>query len=181
MEMREKLVKSEEIFEGRVITVKKETVLLPNGEEASREIVLHPGGVAILPLDDEGNVYMVRQYRRPFDELLLEIPAGKLNYGEDHFECGVRELEEETGLTAEKYDYLGQFYVTPGFCREIIHIYLARGLKKGEMHLDEDEFLEVEKIPFEKLLDMVMTNEITDAKTAIGILKTKVLLEKENR
>lgn len=179
MDMREKLIKSEEIFKGRVITLKKETVLLPNGEEAGREIVLHPGGVAILPLDDNGDVYMVRQYRRPFDDILLEIPAGKLNYGEDHFECGVRELEEETGLTASKYDYLGEFYVTPGFCREKIHLYLARGLKKGEMHLDEDEFLEVEKISLENLINMVMTNEIKDAKTAIAILKTKVFLENE--
>lgn len=179
MDMREKLIKSEEIFKGRVITLKKETVLLPNGEEAGREIVLHPGGVAILPLDDNGDVFVVRQYRRPFDDILLEIPAGKLNYGEDHFECGVRELEEETGLTASKYDYLGEFYVTPGFCREKIHLYLARGLKKGEMHLDEDEFLEVEKIPFENLINMVMTNEIKDAKTAIAILKTKVFLENE--
>lgn len=179
MDMREKLIKSEEIFKGRVITLKKETVLLPNGEEAGREIVLHPGGVAILPLDDNGDVFVVRQYRRPFDDILLEIPAGKLNYGEDHFECGVRELEEETGLTASKYDYLGEFYVTPGFCREKIHLYLARGLKKGEMHLDEDEFLEVEKIPFENLINMVMTNEIKDAKTAIAILKTKIFLENE--
>lgn len=181
MDMREKLIKSEEIFKGRVITLKKETVLLPNGEEAGREIVLHPGGVSILPLDENGNVYMVRQYRRPFDDILLEIPAGKLDYGEDPFECGVRELSEETGLTAGKYDYLGKFYVTPGFCREVIHIYLARDLKKGNMHLDEDEFLEVEKIPFNTLLDMAMSNEIKDAKTAIAILKTKIFLDSENK
>lgn len=176
MDMREKLVKSEEIFNGKVIRLKKEVVLLPNGEEAGREIVNHPGGVAILPLDNENNVYMVRQYRRPFDDILLEIPAGKLNYGEDPFACGTRELEEETGLVAEKYDYLGKFYVTPGFCSEVIHLYLARGLKKGEAHLDEDEFLEVYKMPFDELFSMVMNNEIKDAKTAIAILKTKALL-----
>lgn len=181
MNMREETVSSEEIFTGRVITLKREIVRLPNGREASREVVMHPGGVAIVPLDGEGNVYVVRQYRRPLDDVIMEIPAGKLNWGEEHCSCGVRELAEETGMTAGRLDYLGKYYPTPGFCQEIIHIYLARDLKKGEMHPDEDEFLEVERLPLDTLLDMVMNNEILDAKTAIGILKTAELLRREEK
>jgi len=147
MDLCEKTIHEETIFEGKIITLRKDRVLLPNGEEADREIVEHPGGVAIVALDEDENVYMVRQYRHPFKTILLEIPAGKLNYGEDPFTCGVRELEEETGLVAGQYDYLGAFMVSPGFCGEKIHIYLARELSKGTMHLDPDEFLEVEKRP----------------------------------
>lgn len=181
MEMREKLVKSEKVFEGKIINLKKETVLLPNGKEAEREIVEHPGGVSVVALDDEKNVYMVRQYRRPFDDVMLEIPAGKLNYGEDSFECGKRELEEETGMLAERFDFLGQFRLTPGFCNELHYIYLARNLKKGVVHPDEDEFLEIEKIPFEELVDMIMSNKISDAKTVMGILKASEFLKREQK
>ena len=177
--MYEKLIESETLFEGKIIKLIKEKVELPNGNEASREIVRHPGGVSIVALDDDNNVYMVRQYRRPFDKIMLEIPAGKLNYGEDHFECGKRELEEETGMLAKKYDFLGKFCLTPGFCDEVHYIYLARNLEKGVMHPDEDEFLEVEKIPFDELFNMIMANEISDCKTVIGILKAKAFLENE--
>ncbi len=180
MNLEETFVSSETIFEGKIIKVRRDMVRLPNGDEASREIVEHMGGVAIVALDDEENVYMVRQYRRPFDKVILEIPAGKLDHlGEDHFDCGKRELKEETGLTAERYDYLGSFMVSPGFCQELIHIYLARELSSGSMDLDPDEFLQVEKIPFSELLEMIMNNQIEDAKTVIGVLKANELLRKE--
>ena len=179
MDLCEKTIREEKIFEGKIITLRKDRVLLPNGEEADREIVEHPGGVAIVALDEDENVYMVRQYRHPFKTILLEIPAGKLNYGEDPFTCGVRELEEETGLVAGQYDYLGSFMVSPGFCGEKIHIYLARDLSKGAMHLDPDEFLEVEKRPLKELLDMIMNNEMEDAKTVLGILKANEWIKKE--
>lgn len=181
MNLREEFVSSEKIFEGRIIKVRRDTVRLPDGGTGTREIVEHPGGVAVVALDDEKNVYMVRQYRRPFDDIVLEIPAGKLDHpGEDPFGCCVRELKEETGLTAGKIDYLGAFMLSPGFCREWIHIYLARDLSVGELELDADEFLEVEKYPLSELMEMIMENKLEDAKTVIGILKTNEFLKRSD-
>lgn len=173
MELLEKTVASEEIFEGQIIKVRRDTVKLPNGGLSTREIVEHPGGVAVVALDQDNCVYMVRQYRHPFEQVILEIPAGKLDQNEDPFDCCVRELQEETGLTAGQFDYLGAFMLSPGFCREWIHIYLARDLSAGQAHLDPDEFLEVEKLPLETLMDMIMNNQLEDAKTVIGILKAR--------
>ena len=113
--------------------------------------------------------------------MLLEIPAGKLEYGEKHYDCGLRELKEETGCTCDRYDYLGSLIPTPAYCGEVIHMYLARGLHYGAQKLDDDEFLDVKKIPLEKAVEMIMNNEIADSKTQIAILKTKLLLEKESR
>ncbi len=178
MKLREETIGTKSVFEGNIIKVRVDTVRLPNGGEGTREIVEHPGGVAVVALDNEQNVYLVRQYRRPFDKIILEIPAGKLDHaGEDPFDCCVRELKEETGLTAERFDYLGAFMVSPGFCREWIHIYLARGLSAGDMNLDPDEFLEVEKLPLSQVMEMIMNNQLEDAKTVIGILKTNQLIQ----
>ncbi len=182
MDLFEKTVSTEHIFDGQIIKVRKDTVRLPDGGMGTREIVEHPGGVAVVALDDEKNVYLVRQYRHPFAEVILEIPAGKLDHhDEDPFACCVRELKEETGFSAEKFDYLGAFMLSPGFCREWIHIYLARSLTKGVACLDPDEFLEVEKIPLSQLLEMVMDNRIQDAKTVMGVLKTNELLRREEK
>ncbi|MBE7010445.1 MAG: NUDIX hydrolase [Ruminococcaceae bacterium] len=178
MDLIEKTISQEEIFKGKIITLRRDTVSLPNGSEATREVVEHPGGVAVVAVNDDGEVYMVRQFRYPFGEVIMEIPAGKLDAGEDPFACCVRELEEETGLSAQKYDYLGKFMVSPGFCREWIHIYLARELSVGDAHLDPDEFLEVEKIPMDTLMDMVMHNELQDGKTVIGILKANEFMKR---
>ena len=150
-------------------------MLLENGEEALREVVYHNGGVCVLPLTDEGGVIFVRQFRYPYKEEVLELPAGKLNKGEDPFESAVRELREETGAVAEKYTPLGKLYPTPGYCGEIITMYLAENLVFGEQALDEDEFLDMVKIPFEKAVEMVLAGEIPDAKTQTAILKTKLL------
>lgn len=176
MNLEEKTLSKKVIFEGRIITVHEDEVLLPNGNTASREVVEHPGGVAVVAVDEADNVYMVRQFRYPFQKVLLEIPAGKLNYGEDPFTCGVRELKEETGLIAERFDFLGSFMVSPGFCGEKIYIYLARGLSSGEMNLDPDEFLEVEKYSLSELMNKIMNNEIEDGKTVIGVLKAYQML-----
>ena len=180
MELTEKTLKSTTIFEGKIMTVLLDEAQLPNGHTAAREVCLHPGGVGVLPLDADGMVSLVRQYRYPLHELLLEIPAGKLDHGaEDQELAARRELSEETGLEAGELIYLGKMYVSPGFCTEEIHMYLARNLRQSESHPDEDEFLDVVKMPFEQLLEQVMSGEITDAKTVAATLKTKLLLERE--
>lgn len=170
MKLTEEKINSKTIYEGKVINLKVNEVKLENGATATREIVEHPGGVCVIGVDSENNALMVRQYRAPFEKPLLEAPAGKLDKGEEPIECGKREFLEETGHTAEKMTYLGEFYPSVGFLTEKIHIFLAEGLKREAQHLDEDEFLNVEKYPLEKLTEMVENNEIKDAKTVIAIL-----------
>ena len=167
----EKTLESQEIYKGKIIRVRRDKVELINGGTSMREVVEHSGGVGILALDKEGNGVMVRQYRYPIESELLEVPAGKLEPGEDPLECAIRELSEETGYQAEQMIPLGSFLPSPGYCKETLYVYLALGLKQGEMHLDKDEFLSVEKIPFSRLIDMTMSGEITDGKTVIAILK----------
>ena len=167
-------------YNGLIVKVELDRISLPDGKEAYREVVRHPGGVSILALDDENNVVCVRQYRYCFGEHLLEIPAGKLEYGEDPYECAVRELSEETGITAGKIVSLGEIYPSPGFCKEVLHLYLAMDLSYGKAHLDPGEFLDVIKVPFDELLGQVMSGEIKDGKTVAAVLKTKIYLE-ENK
>ena len=174
--LEEKFVKREEVFGGKVLHVVKDTVTLPNGEEAHREMCLHIGGVCVLPLLDDGRVIMERQYRYPHGRVFLEIPAGKLNYkGEDTLSAGQRELREETGAVAKKYTFLGQIDTTPALIDEKIHVYLAEDISFTEQELDDDEFLDVEYIPLKTLYKMVLDGEIQDAKTQIAILKTTAL------
>lgn len=163
----ETATKKEYVYRGKIINVRRDEVVFPNGKESTREIVEHRGAVAVAAVDDEGCIYLVRQFRYAFGEELLEIPAGKLEEGEEtaHLEAAIRELREETGLTAQQVDYLGVIYPSVGMLTERIHIYLARGLTQGEMDLDEDEFLNVERIPVRELEAMVRRGEIRDAKT----------------
>lgn len=163
----ETATKKEYVYRGKIINVRRDEVAFPNGKESTREIVEHRGAVAVAAVDEEGCIYLVRQFRYAFGEELLEIPAGKLEEGEEtaHLEAAIRELREETGLTAQKVDYLGVIYPSVGMLTERIHIYLARGLTQGEMDLDEDEFLNVERIPVRELEAMVRRGEIRDAKT----------------
>ena len=178
MHLDEKQLSSEQIFDGKVVKLFVDDVELEDGTKAKREVIKHPGGVCVVPLTEENEVLFVRQFRSPHKQVLLEIPAGKLEWGESHHDCGLRELKEETGCTCDEYTYLGSLIPTPAYCGEVIHMYLARGLHGGEQKLDEGEFLDVERIPLDKAVEMVMNNEIGDAKTQIALLKTKLLLEK---
>lgn len=179
MELTEKTLKEEYIYKGRIIRVRRDEVELPNGHKSMREVVEHSGGVCVLPLTDRDEVIFVRQYRYPYKEVILEIPAGKRDHGEESpLECGKRELAEETGAKADKYTSLGELYPSPGYCGEVIYMFLATGLTFGDTNPDEDEFLNVEKIPFDKALDMVLSGEIKDSKTQCALLKAAVLLGK---
>ncbi len=170
-QMIEKTVEEHKIFDGHIITVYHNKAMLSDGTTAMREIVTHPGGVCLAALTDDDELLFVRQYRCPYDEIIMELPAGKLEKGEDPLEAGIRELSEETGATAEKVVSLGKVYPTPGYCGEIIHLYLATGLSFGDQHTDLDEFLEATRIPLEKAVEMVMSGELRDAKTQIAVLK----------
>ncbi len=172
MNFEEKQLSREEIFDGKVLKVVKDTVLLPDGKKATREMCLHVGAVAVVPLTDKGEVVMVKQYRYAQGRVCLEIPAGKLDSkDEPPFDAVKRELREETGATAESYTYLGVIDTTPALMNEVIHLYLAEGLSFGEVSPDEDEFIEVLNIPLSTLTEMVMSGEIRDGKTQVAILK----------
>lgn len=175
----EKILSEERVFEGKIVKVSILDVTLPNGEPAKREALRHVGASAVVPVDAEGNVTLVRQYRAPIAQVLLEIPAGKLDFkGENRLEAAKRELREETGLTAESWTHLTDIVTTPGFCDELISIYLATGLTAGEVDPDDDEFLNIVKMPLAGLVGMAMRGEITDSKTLIGILMADKLLAK---
>jgi len=177
MKLEEKKISSELIYDGRIINVFRDTVLLPNGNTAHREVVRHPGGVGVLAIDKDRNVYMVRQFRYPFDEVLLEIPAGKRDkFGESPEDVGRRELLEECGLKAGKMHSLGSVYPTCGYCDEEIFLFWTDDFEQAECCPDEDEFVEVEKISLDVLVGMVMRNEIKDSKTVAAILKLSVML-----
>lgn len=171
MDYTEKTIGSKEIYKGNIIEVKNLTVTLPNGKEATRDLVLHPGASVIIPINEKGELYLVKQFRKPLDLTTLELPAGKLDApDEDPKVCAERELMEETGLRAGKIEHLISIHTTPGFCNEVIHMYTATELTQGEACTDEDEFLDVEKIHVSELVDMILEHKITDAKTIIGVL-----------
>ena len=190
MNLTETPLSQEYKYKGRIINLRVDEARLPNGAKATREVIEHPGGVCVAALTDEGELLFVRQFRYPYQRLTLndeikkcrypyqevipEIPAGKLTPGEDPLECGKRELQEETGAAAARYEFLGKLYPSPGYCGEIIYMYMATGLTYGEMNPDEDEFLEVERIPLEKAAAMVLDGTITDAKTQAAVLKVYI-------
>ena len=170
---------SQEIFDGVILHVFKDTVELPNGNPATREVIRHVGAVGVIPVTDDGKVIVERQFRYPLNRVITEIPAGKLDsFTEDRLSAAKRELEEETGYAAEVWTDLGDYYPTPAYCDERITLYLARGLTLGQRHLDEDEFLNFEAVPMEALVEDVMAGRITDGKTQVAILKAARLLEK---
>lgn len=176
MDLTERTLSREDKFHGRILTVHVDTVALPNGETSTREVADHPGGVAVLPLDAENNVLAVTQYRYVFHKPMLEIPAGKLEYGEDPHAAGLRELKEETGAVPGRYESLGTLIPSPGCYGETLYLYLARDLHMEAQHLDPDEFLNVERIPFDEMVRRCLSGEIEDAKTLAAVLKTKLLL-----
>ena len=176
MDLTEKTLSSEKIYDGAIIHVRRDRVLLPNGHTSTREIVEHPGGVAVLAIDDEGRVLLVRQYRYAFGRVLTEIPAGKREPGEEPFLTARRELQEEVGATAGRWTELGTLIASPGCYGETLYLFMARGLRFGETHPDEDEFLDVTYLPFDRAVAQCMDGTLTDAKTVAAILKAKILL-----
>lgn len=174
----EETLSSEQLYDGVVVKLWRDEVLLENGKKAHREVIKHTGGVCVLPLSDDGCIYMVKQFRYPFGQVLLEVPAGKKEIGEEPLECGIRELGEEIGASAEKFTSLGKLYPTVAYDTEIIWMYLAEGLKfAGGQHLDPEEFVDVVKLPFDEAYRMALADEIPDAKTQLAILRAKALLD----
>lgn len=176
MEMREKTLSQEYHFKGHIMAARLDQVELPNGHTAAREVCEHLGGVGVLPIEKDGNIILVRQYRYPYDEIMLEIPAGKLDHGddEDAADCGLRELKEETGCTAGRIVPLGCIYPSPGFLTEVVHLFAALDLTDGEMQPDENEFVEVVRLPIAEVEEMAERNEIRDAKTLVALYRAKL-------
>jgi len=164
------ILSRETVYKGRVFDVSKDLVTLPGGKQQVYDTILHPGGAAILPVDAEGNVYLVKQFRPAANQMVLEIPAGRIEPGEDPREGVIRELREETGFCAKTVGKLMSVYSTIGLCEEVLHLYYAEGLTPGEQDLDEDEYIDVVKIPLTELTAMVLRGEIIDAKTATAVM-----------
>lgn len=166
--LREERISGEDIYGGIFLKMKRDKIALPNGEEAVREYLTHPGAVAIVAILDDGRVLLERQYRYPIAKACIEIPAGKLEIGEDHLLCAKRELEEETGYTAKKWSYIRRIHPVISYSTELIDIYMAEDLVPGKSHLDDEEFLDVFAAPLEQLIGWVEDGEITDVKTTIS-------------
>ncbi len=182
--LNEERIDGEDIFSGVVVHLIRDRVRLPNGHESIREVIRHVGAVCMIPIFENGDVLVERQFRYPHATVLFEIPAGKLDSkSEDPLAAAKRELYEETGYTAEKFTPLGKLYTTPAFVDEVIWMYLVEGLTRADecQHLDEDEFLTVERVPLDTLCDMVMNGEIPDAKTQIAVLKAKRLWDEKHK
>ncbi|MDO7787430.1 NUDIX domain-containing protein [Desulforamulus aquiferis] len=174
----EKTLSSTMVYEGKILNLRVDKVLLPNGKESGREVVEFSGAVAVVALTEENNVLLVKQYRYPVSEVLLEIPAGKMDHNEDPDTCARRELQEETGYTAKSLVKLCEFYTTPGFTTELMHVFLAQGLTAGVASPDEDEFVKVEVVPFLEALKMIFDGKIRDGKSIAGLLAAQTAVSK---
>lgn len=175
LKLKEKFISSDKIFDGKMLKLNVDKVLLPNGKTSSREVVLHPGAVAILPILPNGDIVFVKQYRYPINSIIYEIPAGKLEVGEEPLECAIRELSEETGYETNDLTFLTAITTTPGFSNEIIHLYLAKNLIKTTQHLDEDEFINVEVLPISKIKELILNGKIYDSKTLSALLMYELI------
>ena len=177
-ELFEKQLTSEQVYKGKILDLYLDTVQLPNGHTSTREYIKHVGAACVVPVDENGNVIVEKQFRYPFNAVLTEIPAGKLDSKQEpHLQAALRELKEETGYEAEEMIYLGEYYPTCAYSDETIHMYLAKGLKKGEQHLDDDEFVDVEKVSLQTLIEQIMAGEIKDGKTQTALLKVYLYLQ----
>ena len=178
----EKKIESEDIFCGKVIHLFKDTVELPDGNTSTREYIKHVGAVCVVPVTDEGEIVCVRQYRYAIGRVMTEIPAGKLDYvGEDPVAAALRELREETGADCRSLEFIGKYLGSPALLDENIWMYLARGLEFGETDFDDDEFLKIERIPVDTLVEMILSGEIEDGKTQAAVLKAAVLINREKK
>lgn len=179
MKLSEKTLHQEYRYQGKIVNLRVDQALLENGATALREVVEHPGGVCIGALTEKNELLFVRQFRYPYGHVVTELPAGKLERGEDPLEAGKRELLEETGAVGEDYQFLGDLYPSPGYCDEIIRLYACRLKTQGENSPDEDEFLEVQRIPLEQAVEMVLENQLPDAKTQTLVLKIDHLVRQK--
>lgn len=177
MEFKEEMVSQETVYEGVIVNVRRDKARLMDGRITNREVVEHPGGVAVFAMDDQGRVALVRQYRYPMGEETLELPAGKLEPGEDPRDSGLRELAEETGLVPGTFEDMGCLYSSPGILAERIYLYFAKDLTQGPTHPDDGEFVETVWLPYQDLVDKARRGEIKDGKTLVGILKASFLLD----
>ncbi len=177
----EKTIKEEQIYKGKVIDLSIEDVELPNGKVSKREIVRHPGAVAVIGLTEEDKLVLVKQFRKALEKTIYEIPAGKLEQGEEPLESAKRELKEETGYSVEKLTHLVSFYTSPGFADELVHIYFADNLIKGDRQLDDDEFLDNAEVTIEEALEMIGDQRIYDAKTVYAVQYLQLLYHADNR
>lgn len=169
MDLFERTISEEYKYKGKVINLKVQQVELPNGKESIREIVEHPGAVAIVPFLNEDTIIMTEQFRKALNQVLIEIPAGKIDKGEEPKECGIRELEEETGYKAENFEYLGKIVTAPGFTDEVIYLYKASDLYKGKTNMDEDEFINLKTFTLKEVKAMIKSGEIIDSKTIAAL------------
>ena len=172
------LIKSETILQGRAFKIRRDTLKTPDGLETKLEIIEHGGSVVILPIDDEGNILFVRQYRHATGKDLLELPAGTRNGAELYEACAARETREETGMEAGSLEKIGEFYLAPGYSTEFMAVFLATGLKNNPLDPDEDEVLSIEKIPVKKAVEMALSGNLPDAKSLAALLFAKSHLEK---
>ena len=179
MELEEKTLASELIFDGVLLKLYRDEVELPGGGRSAREVVHHPGGAAVVALDGDGNVYLERQFRYPYRKVVTEIPAGKLEEGEDPFDAIRRELKEEIGATANRWDSLGHIMPSVGYTDEMLYLYLARDLTFGETHWDKDEYLEPFKLPFAEALARAADGRINDGKTVAALFRADRLIREE--
>ena len=170
MSYNEETIERNYVYEGKIIKVRVDKVKLHGGRISKREVVEHNGGVGIVALTDNNELIMVKQFRKPFESEILEIPAGKLEEKESPLDCGTRELEEETGFKPKEMKFLGEIYPSPGFSKEVLYLYFTKNMEKGKVHLDEGEFIDVEYIKFDEAKDMIYNGKIKDAKTIAGIL-----------
>ena len=167
----EKTVASETVFEGKVFSVEIKEILTPEGRKSTREIVKHNGGACILPVDEQGNCYLVKQFRSPFEKVMLEAPAGKIEKGEDPLYCASREITEETGFTAGKIESAGKMVATPGYCSEVIYLYIGTNLKYEGGTPDENEYISTVKMSLKEAVEMAENGTIIDSKTLILLYK----------
>jgi ADP-ribose pyrophosphatase len=180
MKYEEKILYREKKFKGNIIELETYGVELPDGRNATRDVVVHPGASVVIPINNDNEVYMVRQFRTPIEKELLELPAGKLDKNEAPRDCALRELKEETGLSAGKIEHIISIHTTPGFSNEVIHVYLATELEVGSSNADPDEFILCEKHHIDDLVNMVFEHKITDAKTIIGLLSAVKIIKDKN-